>query len=162
MNSYIQNHKKGTLLGNIYFNRYYINSARLNNPTELEEWNKVKQYKDVIQKYADQYDFDWLLILAMAFQESGFDNSKTSRAGAVGLMQILPSTAKDPQINIPNVHKLENNVHAGVKYLRFLIDRYYSSEDIRHRDQVRFALNLLSFVQTSGPHLAEDRQFDRG
>jgi len=140
LNSYIQNHKKGTLLGNIYFNRYYKNSARLNDPTEIEEWNKVKQYKDVIQKYADQYDFNWLLILAMAFQESGLDNNTTSHAGAVGLMQVLPSTAKDPQINISNVHKLENNVQAGVKYLRFLIDRYYSSADIRHRDQIRFAL----------------------
>lgn len=140
LNSYLQNHKKGTLLGNIYFNRYYKNAAKLKNPIELEEWNKVKQYKDVIQKYADQYDFDWLLILAMAFQESGFDNSKTSNAGAVGIMQILPSTAKDPNVGIPNVRKLENNVHAGVKYLRFLIDRYYSSEDIRQRDQIRFAL----------------------
>ncbi|MFO7718709.1 MAG: transglycosylase SLT domain-containing protein [Thermodesulfobacteriota bacterium] len=140
VNSYLQNHKKGTLLGNIYFNRYYQNAPKLKNPVELEKWSKVKQYKDVIQKYARQYDFDWLLILAIAFQESGFDNSKTSHAGAVGLMQILPSTAQDPKIDIPNVRKAENNVHAGVKYLRFLIDRYYSSEDIRRRDQIRFAL----------------------
>lgn len=140
LNRYLQHHKKGTLLGNIYFNRYYKDTAKLKNPVELEEWNKVKQYKDVIQTYAEQYDFDWLLILAMAFQESGLDNSKKSNAGAVGIMQMLPSTAKDPNVDIPDVRKLENNVHAGVKYLRFLIDRYYSSEDIRQRDQIRFAL----------------------
>ena len=140
INTYLQSHKKGTLLGNIYFNRYYKNAAKLKNPVDLEEWSKVKQYKDVIQKYARQYDFDWLLILAMAFQESGLNANKTSHAGAVGLMQILPSTARDPKIDIPNVQNVENNVHAGVKYLRFLIDRYYSSEDIRRRDQIRFAL----------------------
>jgi len=140
LNSYLQNHKKGTLLGNIYFNRYYSSAEKLKNPIEIDQWNKVKEYKSVIQKYADKYNFDWLLILAMAFQESGLEHDAQSDAGAVGLMQVLPSTAHDPKIDIPDVDTLTNNVHAGVKYLRFLIDRYYSDTALRPRDRIRFAL----------------------
>jgi membrane-bound lytic murein transglycosylase MltF len=86
------------------------------------------------------YDFDWLLVLAMAFQESGLDHGRKSDAGAVGLMQILPSTARDKKIGIKNVAKLENNVHAAVKYLDFLRDHYFNSDAMTRRDQVRMAL----------------------
>ena len=140
LNEFLKTHKKGTLLGNIYFKRYYKNVDKLKNPGEIEEWEKLKQYKGVIKKYAAKYDFDWLLILAMAFQESGLDHGRKSEAGAVGLMQILPSTARDKKIDIHNVDKLENNVHAGVKYLDFLRDHYFSSDDISRRNQVRMSL----------------------
>lgn len=76
----------------------------------------------------------------MAFQESGLDHTKKSGAGAIGLMQVLPSTAKDKKVGINNIHKVENNVHAGVKYLAFLRDHYYSKEDMRPRDRIRMAL----------------------
>ena len=140
LNEFLKTHKKGTLLGNIYFKRYYKNVDKLENPGEIEEWEKLKQYRGVIKKYAAKYDFDWLLILAMAFQESGLDHGRKSEAGAVGLMQILPSTARDKKIDIHNVDKLENNVHAGVKYLDFLRDHYFSSDDISRRNQVRMSL----------------------
>ena len=140
LNTFLKTHKQGTLLGNIYFNRYFQKIDKLKDPTELEEWEKVKQYKEVMQKYAQKYDFDWLLILALAFQESGLDHSRKSNAGAVGVMQVLPSTAKDKKIDIDNIYEFENNVHAGVKYLAFLRDHYFSSPDIRTRDQTRLAL----------------------
>lgn len=140
LNGFLKTHKKGTLLGNIYFKRYHDEAYKLHNPTGLEEWQQLKRFKDVIKKYAVRYDFDWLLILAMAFQESELDHSRKSKAGAVGLMQVLPSTARDRNIGITNVHKLENNVHAGVKYLDFLRDRYFSSEEIRPRDRARLSL----------------------
>ena len=66
--------------------------------------------------------------------------SRKSRAGAVGIMQVLPSTARDKNINIANIESVDNNVHAGVKYLAFLRDRYFNSPDIRTRDQIRLAL----------------------
>jgi membrane-bound lytic murein transglycosylase MltF len=76
----------------------------------------------------------------MAYQESKLNTEKRSHRGAVGLMQIRPSTAADPNVGIQNVYKLENNVHAAVKYLDFLRDRYFSDAEIRPRDRVRFAL----------------------
>ncbi len=140
LNAFLDTHKKGTLMGNIYFNRYYNDAHRLKNPLDPEEWGKLKQYKGVIKKYAQKYDFDWLLILAMAFQESELDHNQKSLAGAVGLMQVLPATAMDKNIGIPHVERLDNNVHAGVKYLAFLKDRYFSSEKIHSRDQIRLSL----------------------
>ena len=140
LNTFLKSYKQGTLLGNIYYDRYYMPSQGLKNPRELANWDKLKKYKAVIRKYAEKYGFDWLLILAMAFQESGLNNNKTSDAGAVGLLQIRPSTAADKNIGIKNVRKLDNNVHAGVKYLHFLRTKYYDSPSIRPRDQIRFAL----------------------
>lgn len=140
LNKFLKKHKQGTLLGNIYFKRYYKSTDKLKNPAEITEWEKLKQYKGVIKKYAAMYDFDWLLVLAMAFQESGLDHGRKSDAGAVGLMQILPSTARDKKIGIKNVAKLENNVHAAVKYLDFLRDHYFNSDAMTRRDQVRMAL----------------------
>ena len=58
--------------------------------------------------------------------------------GAVGVMQLLPSTAADPNIDIPNIQKLENNIHAGVKYLRFLRDRYFEDPALSDFDKVLF------------------------
>jgi len=140
LNRFIKTHKKGTMLGNIYFKRYFEQARKLENPKDPENWEKLQQYKAVIQKYAKQYEFDWLLILAVAFQESGLDHSKTSGAGAVGLMQVLPSTAKDKKVGISNIRNVENNVHAGVKYLAFLRNHYYSKEDMRPQDRVRMTL----------------------
>ncbi len=140
LNKYLKTHEQGTLLGNIYFKRYYKSADKLKNPGEIKEWAKIKQYKGVIMKYAAKYDFDWLLVLAMAFQESGLDHGRKSDAGAVGLMQILPSTARDKKIGIKHVEKLENNVHAAVKYLDFLRNHYFSSDAMMRRDQVRMAL----------------------
>lgn len=94
----------------------------------------------MFEKYAEMYGFDWRLILAMAFQESRLTPGKKSSKGAVGLMQIKPSTASDLKVGIHDVGDVENNVHAGVKYLAFIRDRYFNDEDIRPRDKVRLSL----------------------
>ncbi|MDY0133299.1 MAG: lytic transglycosylase F [Desulforegulaceae bacterium] len=140
LNSFLKQHKQGSLIGNIFFNRYYKDSEKLKNPGELENWENLNTYKNYIKKYSSKYNFDWLLIMAIAFQESGFDNSKTSHKGAVGVMQILPSTAGDKNINIKEVTKPENNIHAGVKYLDFIRNRYFSDPEIDENDQIRLTL----------------------
>ena len=140
LDRFIQKHRKGTLLGNIFFERYYEKNLWIKNPLKKETRKKIEQFRPLFKKYADQYDFDWRLILAMAYQESGLNPKKKSRRGAVGLMQIRPSTAADPHVGIAKVDNLENNVHAGVKYLDFLRDRYFSNKKIRERDRVRFSL----------------------
>ncbi|MCF8109637.1 MAG: lytic transglycosylase F, partial [Desulfohalobiaceae bacterium] len=140
LNQFLQTHKKGTLNGNIYFNRYYNDARKLKDPGDIENWTKLKRYKSVIKKYAKQYDFDWVLILAMAFQESGLNHDSKSPAGAIGLLQVLPSTAGDERINIDHVGRLKNNIQAGIKYLALLRDHYFSEPGIPPRDRVRLAL----------------------
>ena len=139
LNKFLKNRKKGTLLGNIYFKRYYKENAWIKNPLSSDRNKAHLKYKSLLKKYGDQYGFDWLLLAALAYQESRFDHAKKNKSGAVGLMQILPSTGKDKNIAIHNVHLLENNIHAGVKYLAFLKKRYFSDRRIRPRDQVRLA-----------------------
>jgi membrane-bound lytic murein transglycosylase MltF len=73
-------------------------------------------------------------------RQRGLDQSKRSDRGAVGVMQILPSTAADPNIGIAGIEKLENNIHAGTKYLRFIIDRYYAEEPMNDGNKKLFGL----------------------
>lgn len=140
LNEFLKNHKQGTLMGNIFFNRYYKNSDWIKNPLTSINENRDRECFDLIGKYARKYRFDARLIMALAYQESGLDNSKKSAAGAMGIMQIKPETAADKNIGIQNIDKLENNIHAGIKYLAFLRDRYFSAPEILPRDQVRFAM----------------------
>jgi membrane-bound lytic murein transglycosylase MltF len=71
-----------------------------------------------------------MLVAAQAYQESGLDHSKRSRAGAVGVMQVLPTTAASRQVGIPDIDDLENNIHAGVKYLHFLAEHYFNDPEM--------------------------------
>ncbi len=140
LNQFIRKHRKGTLLGNIYFNRYYKDTKWIKNPVSDKDRLKLEQYIELFKKYSKQYGFDWMLIMAQAFQESGLNNNKKSHAGAVGIMQIKPATASDRKVGIKDIHLLENNIHAGIKYLAFLRDHYFSDTDLEEKDRVRFAL----------------------
>jgi membrane-bound lytic murein transglycosylase MltF len=102
----------------------------------LEKFEAMTQ---LFKKYADQYDFDYLMVSAQAYQESGLDHSKKSSAGAIGVMQLLPTTAADPNVNIREIEKLENNIHAGTKYLRFIINQYYKDEPMDSDNKMLFA-----------------------
>ncbi|RLE27450.1 MAG: hypothetical protein DRJ61_17400, partial [Acidobacteria bacterium] len=95
---------------------------------------------ELFQKYGGRYDFDWMDLVAQAFRESRLDQSKQSRAGAIGIMQIKPSTAADPNVGIKNIETLENNIHAGVKYLAFVRDRYFSDSGISASSRLNFSL----------------------
>jgi membrane-bound lytic murein transglycosylase MltF len=140
LNAFFKTRRKGTLLGNIYFNRYYRKNPWIKNPLRSEEKKKFNHYKHLFKKYASIYGFDWMLITALAYKESKLDHSKKSPAGAVGIMQLLPGTGKNKYIEIPDIRPLENNIHACVKYLAFLRDRHFDDPNIRTRDQVRFAI----------------------
>ena len=78
------------------------------------------------------------MIGALAYQESQIDQSRRNPTGAIGVMQILPSTAADPNVNVQNIEELENNIHAGVKYLRFIIDRYFEKEPMDRLNKILF------------------------
>lgn len=130
--------REGTLLGNMFFKRYYENDDFISDPTTEVEIGKLMPMAKLFQEYAKRYDFDWLKIAAMAYQESRFDMNRKSSAGAVGVMQIKPSTAAGPSVGIEDVLTLENNIHAGVKYLRFLVDNYFA--DVAPTARMNFAL----------------------
>jgi len=125
VNAFVETHKKGTLMGNILLNRYLKNTSRLENNMVEQEMAKFETTAQYFKKFGEQYDFDWLLLAAQGYQESRLDQNRVSRVGALGIMQVRPGTARDPNINIPDISTPENNIHAGTKYLRFIGDRYY-------------------------------------
>jgi membrane-bound lytic murein transglycosylase MltF len=136
---FIQSHKKGTLKGNILYKRYLQNTRWVRNALADKELQRFKKAIKYFKRYSQKYDFDWLMIAAQAYQESGIDQSKRSPAGAIGVMQLLPSTAADPNVNIRRIDIMENNIHAGVKYLRFLHDRYLQDEPMDSFNKMLFA-----------------------
>ncbi|MEM7497468.1 MAG: transglycosylase SLT domain-containing protein [Pseudomonadota bacterium] len=140
LNGFVGTARKGTELGNILYRRYIESPERMANAIEAEPAERLRKVYGFIQKYAEAYDFEPLMIAAQGFQESGLDQEKRSPAGAVGIMQLLPSTARDENVGIPDIEDPERNVEAGIKYLRFLRDRYFADEDLSPEDRVFLSL----------------------
>ncbi|HHJ17779.1 MAG TPA: lytic transglycosylase F [Gammaproteobacteria bacterium] len=138
LNNFSRKIKKGTLLGNMLFKRYYKDTRWIKNPTGKTELKKLSALTALFEKYGRKYGFDSWALIAQAYQESGLDNNRRSARGAVGIMQILPSTAADRNVNIKNVRQLENNIHAATKYLAFLRERYFSDPGITPENRLAF------------------------
>jgi membrane-bound lytic murein transglycosylase MltF len=130
VDAFVDTNKRGTLMGNMLFNRYLKSTRWARRALSEEGRVRFKNTAELFQRYADQYGFPWLMVTAQAYQESGLDQSLRSAAGAVGVMQLLPTTAADKNVGIRDIHELENNIHAGVKYLRFIHDRYFADADM--------------------------------
>jgi membrane-bound lytic murein transglycosylase MltF len=138
INRFVKSHKKGTLKGNILYKRYLQNTKWVRNALDEKEFQRFKDAVEFFKQYSKQYDFDWLMIAAQAYQESGIDQDKRSPAGAIGVMQLLPSTAADPNVNIRKIEVMKHNIHAGVKYMRFIHDRYFKNEPMDALDKMLF------------------------
>jgi membrane-bound lytic murein transglycosylase MltF len=130
VNEFLKTAKKGTLLGNIIFTRYLKDNRWARNSLSPEEIKKFQEVVDLFKTYSERYGFDYLMTAALAYQESQLDQSRKSHVGAVGIMQLMPATAADKNVGIPDIKNLENNIHAGHKYLRFIQDRYFSDPQI--------------------------------
>ncbi|OXS54601.1 soluble lytic murein transglycosylase-like protein [Bacillus sp. V-88] len=85
-------------------------------------WNAPEEIDEIISRAADHYAIPKKLIQAVIKQESNFNPDAVSPAGATGLMQLMPSTARGLGVN--NVFDPEENVFAGTKYLKQMLDKY--------------------------------------
>lgn len=140
VNKFIKDHKAGTLMGNILIKRYLQNSDYITNSIYNEHMQRFNLTIRFFKKYGELYDFDHLMLAALAYQESKLDQNLKSHAGAVGVMQILPSTAKDKNVGIPDIYDLDPNIHAGTKYLRFMADNYFAKDpDLDERNRALFS-----------------------
>ena len=140
LNNFLRSHRQGTLTGNILLKRYFANTRWIGNPLDESDAKRLQRLRALFEKYADMYGFDWLKIAALAYQESRLKQSAKSPRGAVGIMQILPSTAAGPAVNIPDVSTVENNIHAGVKYLAYLRDNYFNDPAIPAEESFDFTI----------------------
>ena len=154
-NGFLRKNRQGTLIGNVLLDRYLGEAAGMDGALTGANSAQFEEVLEIIRRYAAEYGFDWRMIAAQGYQESALDQSRRSHAGAIGIMQVMPRTAADPNVGISDISTPEANIHAGVKYMRFLRDRYFAAEDIAPLDRVLFALAAYN----AGPgNVAKARQ----
>ena len=90
------------------------------------ELAKFKRTVEIFRKYSDKYQLDYLLMIAEGYQESALNQEARSPVGAIGVMQVMPPTGKD--MNVGDITQLDPNIHAGVKYIRFMMDQFFAKE----------------------------------
>jgi len=140
INEFVEDHKLGTSFGNVMLQKYLRDTKWTRNSVAPGELEKFKAAIAFFKKYAGQYKFEWLMIAAQAYQESTIDQTKQSSAGAVGVMQIKPSTAADKSVDVHGVDKdMEKNINAGVKYLNFIMENYFKDAQMNRIDRGLFA-----------------------
>jgi membrane-bound lytic murein transglycosylase MltF len=137
VNPFLVAHRKGTSFGNQIFTRYLRSTKFVRNALAPEELQRYERTVGLFRRYGDRYGFDALLLTAQGYQESQLDNQRRSRAGAVGVMQVLPATGKEMQVG--DIRQLDPNIHAGTKYLRFMTDRYFKDAPMDPVDKMLFA-----------------------
>ena len=139
LNPWIEANRQGQLLGNMLLKKYLQSNPWVKNATAEAEREKFLQMVDLFRKYGEEYELNPVMVAAQGYQESGLDQSKRSHVGAIGVMQVMPATANDPAVGIPDIHELEPNIHAGAKYLRHLIDQYFDDPGIDPENRLLFA-----------------------
>ena len=130
LNEFIKNHRMGTVFGNTLVTRYLQKTKWVQDSTSTEEMKKFQAYVRYFQKYAGEYDFDYLMLVAQGYQESLLDQNRKNPSGAVGIMQVIPKYAAAPPISISDVHTAEGNIQAGAKMLRNIADTYFKDDNL--------------------------------
>ncbi len=141
LNAFVARNGLGTAFGNVIEKRYLVNTTFAKSATSEAERKKLLELVEFFRKYSDQYRMDYLLMAAQGYQESRLDPNAKSQVGAIGVMQVMPATGKE--LAVGDIRVTENNIHAGVKYMRFMIDRYYKDEPMDHAEQGPLRLRLL-------------------
>jgi membrane-bound lytic murein transglycosylase MltF len=138
-------HRQGTALGNILIERYITGAKGLHDPRSAADRRRYEQMVALFREHSARYDMDHLLMVAQGYQESQLEQSRRSPVGAIGVMQLMPATGE--QMAVGDVSKLEPNIHAGVKYMRWIIDEHFDDPAIDKTNKV-----LLGFAAyNAGP-----------
>ncbi|CAB3655773.1 MULTISPECIES: transglycosylase SLT domain-containing protein [Achromobacter] len=137
LNPFMEKNRVGTSFGNQQLTKYLKSVQWVEGATDPKEIDKFHRLAEFFRKYSDQYSIDWLLMMAQGYQESRLDQQAKSSVGAVGVMQIMPATGKD--LDVGDIRREEENIHGGVKYIRFMIDQYYAKEPMTELNKGLFA-----------------------
>jgi membrane-bound lytic murein transglycosylase F len=136
--------KKGRSLEfNVILNKYTklskAEKKALQNQYKYAKTGSISTYDDLLRKHASAANLDWRLLAALVYQESKFNPQATSSAGAIGLMQVLPATAKWLGNNPRLLKSPEANIEAGLQYLLWLKSKWrvYISDE---KELIKFTL----------------------
>ena len=126
VNKWLRKHGKGDGFRNTIERRYLDNVKFAKNAAADAERKKLAAVVELFKKYGAQYNVDYLLMAAQGYQESTLDQEVKSPVGAIGVMQVMPATGKE--LKVGDITEIESNIHAGVKYMRFMMDQYYKDD----------------------------------
>ena len=126
VNTWVRKHQQGDAFRNVVERRYLKDVKYAKNAAADAERRKLAAVIELFKKYGAQYNLDYLLMAAQGYQESTLDNSVRSPVGAIGVMQVMPPTGKE--LKVGDITQVEPNIHAGVKYMRFMMDQYFKDE----------------------------------
>lgn len=129
-------HKIGTSFGNQQVYKYLRNTKWVKDARSEDELDKFYQVTEIFRKYGEEYNVDWLMMAAQGYQESRLDQTVRSKSGAIGVMQVLPTTGKE--LNVGDIRQIDPNINAGVKYIRFMCDRYFADEKMTELNKLLF------------------------
>jgi membrane-bound lytic murein transglycosylase F len=115
----------------VIYNKYFKNkksfSRRIQSDFFSKNSNKISKYDDIIKENATRIGWDWRFLCSQVYQESRFDPQAKSWAGASGLIQLMPGTAKE--LGVSNSLNPKENIRGGVEYLDRMWDKFPSVED---------------------------------
>ena len=137
LNAFLAKNGLGTALGNMIEKRYLVSTKFARQATSEAERKKFQTLVELFKKYGEQYEVDYLLMAAQGYQESGLDQDAKSQVGAVGIMQVMPATGQE--LKVGDISLIEPNIHAGVKYMRFMLDQYFKDEPMDNLNKGLFA-----------------------
>ena len=137
LSDFARRHGKGTAFGNAKFREYLKSTKYVEQATAQAELAKFLKTIHFFQKYAERYQFDWLMLAAQGYQESRLDQRVRSPVGAIGVMQLMPATGKEMKVG--DVKEIEANIHAGAKYMRKLMEEYFADAQFDTLNRCLFA-----------------------
>ena len=126
MSAFAQKYGQDSAFGRNLVKKYTGSTRFVRNATSKEEMRKFDQTVEIFRKYGDKYDMDYLLLMAQGYQESRLDQKAKSPVGAIGVMQVMPDTGRDMKTG--DITQLDPNIHAGVKYIRYVQDTFFESQ----------------------------------
>ena len=125
----------------VIYDKYFENKRDFRRRTKSEFYsingNAISKYDELIKKESQKIGWDWRLVSSLIYQESRFDPNSKSWAGAGGLMQIMPETAKE--LGIKNRKDPTESVVGGTKYLSIIWERFDGIEDSIQRKKFTMA-----------------------
>jgi membrane-bound lytic murein transglycosylase MltF len=155
LEEFAKTHREGTAYFAQLANTYLKSGRFVKNNANAESVKSFNEMKGLFQKYSNQYQFPWMLIAAEAYQESGLNQNAQSAVGAIGVMQVMPATAASAPVNIPDVTKVDSNIHAGVKLLKYIRDDYFKNDPM---DPLNKTLMTLAAYNAGPARVKQCRQ----
>jgi membrane-bound lytic murein transglycosylase MltF len=144
-NAWLKQFGESTAFANVLQKRYLQSAKYVRSATTEQERRKFETMVQYFRKYGERYEVDPVMMAAQGYQESRLDQNAKSHVGAVGVMQLMPATGKEQGVG--DITDTEANIHAGIKYVRFMIDQYYKDEPMTPMNKL-----LMTFASyNAGP-----------